>query len=287
MTKTKFTAEQKKQWKEEKQNEQRQLLEDALEQINQQAVWQNFVKYGRSNLAKYSFNNAILIFVQKNDATLVKGKKTWAREKITVNEDAKPIRILAPVFVAVRDEEGNQMFDEDGKPMKRVGFFKVVTVYDVDDTDAPKDRDPEVRHEIGGNNPELMERIPALENFAREMGFEVKYYQKGEHKGQGYVDWANAVIGIQAGLPGNDTVRTWLHELAHAYGHINYTDYERGTAETIVESATVMTLGMVGFDVSEVSVPYIAGWGGDAKLLREFMGTVDDLASTLAEKMGL
>ena len=84
-----------------------------------------------------------------------------------------------------------------------------------------------------------------------------------------------------------ERVRTLIHQLCHAYGNVNYTDYSREEAEVLVESATVMALGMAGFDVSEASVPYIASWGGDLEVLKKNALLVDTLVNDISERLGV
>jgi hypothetical protein len=284
-TKTKFTAEQKQAWKEEKQAEQKQLLEDAFAQLTSQEDWTNWIKFGRKNLSKYSFHNSLMIWARKRNATLVHGKKQWEKEGVALNPDAQALPIFAPQFVNMKDENGNIIYDNNGKPKRRIGWYKVVYVYDISDTNAPEPKDPAIMREIEGDD--LVDYLPEFESFARELGFVIRY-REDTGEALGWCDFYNREIIVNKNLSGNAIIRTLVHELAHAYGDINYTDYDRGTAEVIVESATVMTLGMLGYDVRNASVPYIAEWGnGDMKLLKSFAATIDDLVKTLTSKAGM
>ncbi len=284
-TKTKFTAEQKQEWKAQKQAEQKQLLEDAFSQLTSQEDWTNWIKFGRKNLSKYSLHNSLMIWSRKRNATLVHGKKQWEKDGVTLNDDAQALPIFAPQFINEKDENGNLVYDKNGKPKRRVGFYKVVYVYDISDTDAPEPVDPSEMRDIEGDD--LIDFLPAFEGFARELGFIIRY-QDDTGEAQGWCDFVNREIIVNKNLSGNSIIRTLVHELAHAYGDINYTDYGRGEAEVIVESATVMTLGILGYDVRNASVPYIAEWGeGDMSLLKKFTGTIDDLVKTLTEKAGI
>lgn len=279
--KSSFTDEQKAAWKEEKQAEQRELLESALQNLASSEGWQNWIKFGRSNLRKYSFNNAMLIFMQKRDATRVAGKKQWEKQSVNLNTDAQAIKILAPVMGTLR-VDGVVQYDASGKPEKRVVFYKTVNVYDVSDTDAPAHEAPDFALE----GDEMLEYWLPLTSFAHELGFFTKY-QANTNGADGYVDFKTADIVINEKLSGNGQIRTLVHELCHAYGNVNYQDYSREDAEVLVEASTVMTLGIMGYDVRDASVPYIASWGGDLKVLDKYAKLVDILVKTLTEKMGL
>lgn len=276
-----FTPEQKEQWKKEQAEQQKQMLKDAVAALTGSEAWTNWVKFGRSNLRRLSFNNALLIWSQRRDASVVWGRKQWEKQGVKLNADAQPIRYLAPQIFPLK-QDGKVVIGPDGKPAKRV-FFKTVTGYDVADTDAPaSDFNPMVPLE----GDDLLPKLDDLEHFAHELGFFVKY-EENTGSADGWVNFKNHDIVINKNLSGNQTVRTLVHELAHAYGNVNYTDYSREDAEVIVESATVMALGMIGFDVSATSVPYIASWGTDLKVLEKYAKLVDELVSTLTKKMGL
>src|SRR5581483_1302381 len=282
-TKRTFTAAEKQAWKEEQIAEQKRLLESAVAELTAEDAWMNWILYGRNNLRKYSFNNALMIWSQKKTATLVHGKKQWENEGIALNSDAKPIKIFAPMFFAKKDANGKEELDENGKPKKKV-WFKIVTVYDITDTDAPEAQAP-VMLDVEGDD--LADHIAALEGFARDLGFFVRY-QDDTGKALGWCDYQNHDIIVNKHLTGNGTVRVLVHELCHAYGDINYQDYGRENAEVLVESATLMALGLLGFDVSKSSVPYIAQWGeGSLDALKKYAATVDDLVRTLTNKMGV
>jgi len=277
-----YTPEEKQAWKEERLSEQKQLIEDAVSSLTASDAWESFVKFGRANLGRLTLNNALMIWSQKRDASVVWGKKQWEKKKVAVNTDAKPLRYFAPGgFYLVKDAQGNPVLDKNGNEQKRM-FFRVVTGYDVSDTDAPKsDFNPMV--ELEGD--EMMENLPGLEMFARRLGYTVDY-REDTGKAHGWVDDRMWKIVVNKNLSGNALVRTLTHELAHAYGNVNYKDYSREEAEVIVESATVMALSLVGYDVTEASVPYIASWSnGDLKALHKYVKLVDELAKELARRM--
>jgi hypothetical protein len=278
-----YSQKQKQEYKAKKREEQQALLEQSVRELASSDAWANFIKFGRNNLRKYSINNALLIWSQKHEAKNVRGRCAWLKDEVHLNDDAQPLHILAPVFVDARDDEGNVMYGKDGKKIKKIGFYRTVVVYDVSDTDAPKSMiDPMV--EVEGSD--LAEHVAPLEGFAREMGILVRY-REDTGDTHGWYDEKNNEIVINKNLQINGVVRTLIHELAHAYGNVNYKDYSREEAEVLVESATVMALGMIGFDTREVSVPYILAWGGDLDVLKKNLLLVETLVNELTDRMGL
>ena len=277
-----YTPEQRAEWKQARIQEQKELLESAVKQLTTSEGWANFVKFGRRNLGRLSLNNALLIWSQRRDATVVWGEKQWNKQKVNVLPGAQKIKYFAPSgFFYLKDKDGNPLLDANGKQQRRM-FYRVVIGYDVKDTDAPES-DVTAMVELDGDD--MFDMAAGLERWARELGYGVRYEElsDGSH---GYVDDRTWNIVIEKNLSGNAIVRTLVHELFHVFGNINYTDYDRATAEVLVESATVMTLGILGYDVSEASVPYIATWSdGSLEALQTYVKLVDTLVKEAVERM--
>ena len=79
-----------------------------------------------SKFHNYSFNNTMLIAMQKPDATLVAGYKAWQKNfERHVNKGEKAIRILAPAPYKIKEERDKidpitqeLLLDKDGNPQK-------------------------------------------------------------------------------------------------------------------------------------------------------------------------
>ncbi|PFP09207.1 hypothetical protein COJ90_21070 [Priestia megaterium] len=74
-------------------------LEQGIKDImtgsdSQYKEWLKFI----SSFHTYSFNNAMLIFLQNPNATLVKGYKDWRKLGRYVKKGEKAIKILAPII---------------------------------------------------------------------------------------------------------------------------------------------------------------------------------------------
>ena len=77
-----------------------------------------------------------------------------------------------------------------------------------------------------------------------------------------------------------------FHEIAHALG-LSYREYGRDRAEVLVDTVTHIVCGSVGLDVSDSSVPYIAGWGEDGELdaIRDYAETIDTIARRVEDAL--
>ena len=132
--------------KKTKQTEQVRKITDRLEEgIRQLFESEQYKAYltAMSKFHNYSFNNTLLIAMQKPDATLVAGFSKW-RDTFhrTVKKGEKGIQILAPIPYKKKvetekvDAAGQPAIGPDGKPMKEIQeidatLFRVAYVFDV------------------------------------------------------------------------------------------------------------------------------------------------------------
>ena len=92
-----------------------------------------YIEYLRfmSKFTSYSFNNTMLIFLQKPDASLVAGYKSWQQKGRQVRKGEKGITILAPC------PHKKEVETEDGeKQTISWTSFRAVSVFDVSQTDG-------------------------------------------------------------------------------------------------------------------------------------------------------
>ena len=79
-------------------------LEQGLQELFNSDSYRNYLAT-MSKFHNYSFNNTLLIAMQKPDATLVAGYKAWQKNfERHVNKGEKAIRILAPAPYKIKEE---------------------------------------------------------------------------------------------------------------------------------------------------------------------------------------
>jgi antirestriction protein ArdC len=206
--------------------------------------------------------------MQRPDATRVAGFKAWQQLGRQVRKGERGIRIMAPRTAKERD-------DQTGEESRRV-YFVSVAVFDIAQTDGDALPEPP-RESITGDSH--ADKLPALEAFAQSIGYTVGYDEL-PHCG-GFCDRKEKRIMVESREPENSRVRTLVHEIAHALG-VGYDEYDRPTAEVIVDSAAHVVCAVLGLDVSGETVPYIAGWGErEPEALREYASKVDELATVI------
>ena len=127
-------------------------ITDRLEQgITELFESERYKEYLRvmSKFHNYSFNNTLLIAMQKPDASLVAGFSSWKNNfGRNVMKGEKGIKIIAPSPFTVKQEvektdpqTGKPVIGKDGKPVTeekeiKVPAYKVVSVFDVSQTEG-------------------------------------------------------------------------------------------------------------------------------------------------------
>ena len=100
-------------------------LQDAVAEIVSGDDWKRMLKVA-SNFHRYSFNNHLMIFCQRPDATLVAGFQKWKSMNRCVKKGEKGIAIFAPCAykTKVEDDKGNE------RTFKQLRGFRIVHVFD-------------------------------------------------------------------------------------------------------------------------------------------------------------
>ena len=274
-------------------------LEEGLKELFESEKYKTYLST-MSKFHNYSFNNTLLIAMQKLEATLVAGYKAWQKNfERHVNKGEKAIRILAPAPYKIKEERdkldpvtGEMMFDENGMPQKEqvevtIPAFRVVSVFDVSQTDGKPIPELEAQ--------ELLSTVEGYEDFVQALmnvapvpiGFEDI---PGDSKG--YFHTEEKRIAVQENMSESQTLKTMVHEVVHSMLHnkeINRDDLieepakDRNTKEVEAESVAYTVCQHFGIDTSDYSFGYIAGWssGKEMKELKSFLDTIRKTASEL------
>lgn len=277
-------------------------LNEGLENIFKNQRFQELLKI-MSSFHHYSFNNAMLIAMQRPNATMVQGFRGWQEIGRFVEKGEKAIKILAPTFKKKEVEKINPLTlkpftDSKGQPIteKRdfLTGFRTVSVFDVSQTDGKEI--PSVRDFINRSleNDENMSKLyqdffnHIKDNFDYDIREDVTEPGVG-----GYFAPRNNEIVISTNNNQNDTekFRVLIHEFAHAKLHHIDSDMRelpRGHKEAQAESAAFIVSNYYGLEIDDISLGYIATWANDLDLARksieevqrvskEMINTIDEL----------
>lgn len=276
-------------------------ITDKLEQgIKELFESEKFKEYltTMSKFYNYSFNNTLLIAMQKPDATLIAGYTSWQRNfDRHVMKGEKGIKILAPAPYKAQEEREKidpatqkPVLDADGKPVTETvevlrPAFKVVSVFDVSQTDGKELPDIAV-DELTGSVENYAAFFEALK---QESPVPISF-EDIPGGAKGYFSHVENRIAIQDGMSEIQTVKTAIHEIAHAKLHAIKPDEkvspeerkDRHTKEVEAESVAYTVCQRYGIETSDYSFGYIAGWSSD-KDTKELKGSLETIRSTAAE----
>ena len=238
-----------------------------------------------SKFYRYSFNNTVLIAIQKPTATAVAGFKAWEQKfDRHVKKGEKGIQILAPILVKqekLKLPEKEETKDEKDKFVIR--GFKPTYVFDIDQTEGkelPKLCIP-ITGKIGGFEEKkkiLMELSPVP----------ITFETMENMRANGYFSRTEQKIVVKDSLEEAHLLKTMIHEIAHATIH-NEEDKikDRQTKEVEAESIAYTVCNYMGLDTSSYSFGYIAGWSENKELkeLKKSMELIRSVAIGLIEKI--
>ena len=276
-------------------------ITDKLEQgIKELFESERFKEYltTMSKFYNYSFRNTLLIAMQKPDATLIAGYTAWQRNfERHVMKGEKGIKILAPAPYKVKEERQKldpvtqqPILDKDGKPVTEVvevsrPAFKVVSVFDVSQTDGKELPDIAV-DELSGS----VENYAAFFDTLKELSPVPLAFENITDGAKGYFSPVENRIAIQEGMSEIQTIKTAIHEIAHAKLHAitpgekvaPEDKKDRRTKEVEAESIAYTVCQRYGIETSDYSFGYIAGWSSD-KETKELQGSLETIRKTAAE----
>lgn len=270
-----------------------QNLETGVAELFTSERYQEYLKT-MSKFHNYSFNNTLLIAMQRPDATLVTGYRNWQSMGRQVKKGEKGITIIVPAPIkrkkeqAVLDQDQKPVIGPDGKPKTEevevtLPCFKAITVFDIEQTTGEP---------IQTLAPEIL--TAAVEDFdlflqaIREISPVPIRFDAIEGSANGYYHNLDKEIVIKKDMSQSQTLKTAIHETAHARLHDKEImesqgiEKDRLTKEVEAESVAYCVCSAFELDTSEYSFPYIAGWSS-GKEMRELKASMDVIRKTAGE----
>ena len=276
-------------------------ITDKLEQgIKELFESERFKEYLRtmSKFYNYSFNNTLLIAMQKPEATYVAGYTSWQRNfDRQVMKGEKGIKILAPAPYKTQEEREKidpvtqkPVIGADGNAVTETvevlrPAFKVVSVFDVSQTDG-KELPDIIVDELKGT----VENYEAFFDALKQESPVPISFEDIPGGAKGFFSPVESRIAIQEGMSEIQTVKTAIHEIAHAKLHAVKPDEkaapedkkDRHTKEVEAESVAYTVCQRYGIETSDYSFGYIAGWSS-GKETKELKSSLDTIRKTAAE----
>lgn len=252
-----------------------------------------------SKFHHYSFNNTMLIALQKPDASLIAGFSAWKNSHgRTVKKGEKGIRIIAPAPFKVKqkmeklDPKTNMpVIGKDGNALTEekeitIPAYKVVSVFDVSQTEG-KELPSIGVNELTGDVSQYEDFFTALKK-ASPVPIALEHIEGSAH---GYYHLAEKRIAVDDNMSELQTLKTAIHEIAHAKLHdidLNAPKEEKEnrpnqrTREVEAESVAYTVCQHYGLDTSDYSFGYVAGWSS-GKELSELKGSLETIRFAASE----
>ena len=272
-------------------------LEQGIAELFDSERYREYLKV-MSKFHNYSFNNTLLIAMQKPDASLVAGFSAWKNNfERNVMKGQKGIKIIAPSPYKIKQEmqkidphTQKPVIGKDGKPVTEekevtIPAYKVVSVFDVSQTEGKELPDIAV-DELTGDVDRYKDFFAALEKTS-PVPIAFENIEGGSH---GYYHLEDKRIAINEGMSELQTLKTAIHEIAHAKLHdidLNAPKDEqprvdRRTREVEAESVAYTVCQHYGLDTSDYSFGYVAGWSSGREL-SELKSSLETIRSAAAE----
>ena len=272
-------------------------LEQGIAELFDSERYKEYLKV-MSKFHNYSFRNTVLIAMQKPDASLLAGFSAWKNNfERNVMRGQKGIKIIAPSPYKIKQEmqkidphTQKPIIGKDGKPVTEekeitIPAYKVVSVFDVSQTEGKELPDIAV-DELTGDVDRYKDFFAALEKTS-PVPIAFENIEGGSH---GYYHLEDKRIAINEGMSELQTLKTAIHEIAHAKLHdidLNAPKDEqprvdRRTREVEAESVAYTVCQHYGLDTSDYSFGYVARWSSGREL-SELKSSLETIRSAAAE----
>lgn len=267
-------------------------LENGIKELYASGRYAEYLS-AMSKFHHYSFGNALLILLQCPTATSVAGYNDWKKKfGRQVKRYEKGIQILAPYhFTYLVEYEkkdpatGRTLYGPDGKPLterrrENATRFRIATVFDVSQTEGREL--PSLVSDLSGDVPDfenVYASLAALCPLPMELG-------PVPGTAKGYASFAENRVVVRSSMSQAQTIKTLIHETAHAKLHppdfLSEFPKPRREKEVEAESVAYVVCQHFGIDTSDYSLGYVAGWSR-GKELAELKASLSVIHSTAGE----
>ena len=230
---------------------------DAVKQSSTYTAWLKTM----SAFHSYSFGNQLLIWSQLPTATRVAGFNKWKSLKRFVTKGQKGIRILAPL---VRKAEEVSKSGTTEK-VSRIAGFRVVSVFDISQTDGEEIPSLEVNATEGGET-----LLPLIESAIAELNISLTYKPLAGAYGLS----KGGAIEIEESLDTPGRCGVLVHELAHELLQHKANRETTTKEQRELEAESVAYAVLAHFGMNLPSKFYLANYGITAEMLTAALHTI-------------
>ena len=259
------------------------LLDAGVEKVLDSEQFKRYLAFA-ARFHRYSASNSLLILLQRPNASRVAGYKKWRELGQQVRSGEEGLKILAPIFRTVEDEES-------GEKARVLCSFKVVNVFDISQTRAlpgtePVPEKPRPRA-LSGASVAAVKLTCSLLAFCESEGVPVS---EDDVELDALCPGANGVyllrekrILLRSAASVDGKAKTLVHELAHHLLHrdVGASEADRPTLEAEAEGTAYAVLSYFGVDASEYSFTYVARWAGSKEMVKDALANIQKTVRTI------
>jgi DNA primase len=243
-----------------------QRLQDGVRSLTSSEDWMKWLTVA-ATFRTYSFNNQILIMLQRPDATLVKGYRAWQANGRYVRKGETAIKILAPI---------TRKATEDDSDTSTVVGYRTTSVFALQQTAGDPLPTPPRPQQLTGHEPGGLWNH--LADMVHQRGFLLT--RADCSPANGITDFTTNTVTVRPDVSTAQEVKTLAHELGHILLHRPQTGAQprcRGIVEVEAESVAYLVTAAHGLDTGDYTFPYVAHWATH---------TGDDIIDTITATAG-
>lgn len=264
-------------------------ISNGLASIESSDDWIRYLKFC-SNFYNYSYNNIILIMMQRPNASYVAGYTAWRKMNCYVRKGEKGIGILCPcirkveTFAEPDDTKVYNDMEAEKEVKKVISGFKVGYVFDLSQIEGDDSMLPVLVTGLAGDSEQEQAIYEALLKYVSNQ------YQVEEVTGisaKGSYNIETQVITVRSDLQYQQKLKSLLHEFSHAIDFSLHPDMTiaRNKRELIAESCVFVVCLRLGIDTSSYSFLYLKSWLQDPKELGEIADAVQKISSRIINEL--
>lgn len=251
------------------------LIKQKVEKFQNSSEYLEFMKFV-AGFHSYSFQNRLLIWAQNPKATIVGGMKTWNKKGRKVKKGEKALTIYAPC--TVKKEEEN----EEGEKVEKyyvTGHYRTVPVFDISQTEGPEIPNIEPK-DLKGKVNKFQKIIDGIKKLIPKNYSFLFDDEKSSEKG--FIDYSGKRIVVHKASQ-LQMLKTSLHELGHYLLDHENREIDRQQKECEAESVAFIVCNHLGYDTTDYSEKYIAGWKGNKEFVEDSLTHIIKVADKIIE----
>lgn len=259
------------------------ILQEKLSSLMNSNEYIQWLKTA-STFHNYSLRNTLMILAQNPEATRVAGYNAWKCLGRQVRRGEKGISIFAPVIKKVKVDE-----DENGEPVfEQTISFHIAKVFDISQTDG----EPLPEMEVTRLDGDVADYDKLLEGLKQVAKIPVSFEHFDNPDLNGFYHRKEVRIAVRAGMSKAQTLKTLIHEMAHAFMHGEDSQERKSKKEIQAESVAFIVCHHLGIDSSSYTLGYLGGWAEEEglKAFESSLGEIKKCASKIIselDKLGL